>query len=894
MSRVNCFTEDDIRTKVVYTWLAGHGFNPQDIFLEHTVKIRLGRALLELESGKASKIPRVLTSSKPRSNLSVLRGRSDILVRNSQGKNLFILEIKAPGEPLDNDARDQGVSYARLLSDGNIPPFTILTNGSETKIFDSLNKEQIDGQQIPLNHPHVISGFQITGDDLRLRQEALEKLISLSPENLMHFCSEQSQYRMSRLRSEDINSGKKYIPSLYVERGRVKKMLTDFLDRERKPVVILTGPPQVGKTNFLCHFVEERISQGYPSLFYPAVSMQRGLLQEICDDFEWTLGDYNACSRFVHNKLRQVLSKSKKNLTFFIDGWNETSLEFARLIDKDVERVACSEIQIVVSFTNTAADRLLLDQAGNPSCIGDLASINVDGVGLIKSDPELMKSGRALNVVPIGKYDNDEMIQAYQNYSATYSVSVPSNHLKVCEPYLLGVAMKLFQNKRLPEMLEEPELLGRFIEYKIGRAIGLDEYNPRSLLVRLAEEMFTNGRPVSVEKALKKWELPIVTKVPIGLVDAAILIELLDADQFQSIDFYYDRERDFIVTYWAFNWLAKIDKGVNAESIFFDALRTSVGSEALGWFIRQAKHLPLLLSKEGRLPLYSDPRLRRIFIESLCYIAAQGDRHDSKKWLDYAKLVFSTDDEPLVKIEAVKLVALLSEDEEDLVAAFPDDAQLEAFVLGVLSINDKYPFYKESVGEVVLKSMAKLHGNEYFYNLADNLSESGISKTLKKIINDERYTGTIHSAALSCLAYSAPELYLKMLSEKQAVLARESFDSFCYEYLPGLSIAVSQIEEVFWPEGCWGCPDVEDEAELFSKEEYESWTALIFPVIKFFPNCDVSKRLREVLDYIASDIKNDEELRERALLRTCGCHGKQLTIAEEIQKIKGEAPKGEN
>ncbi len=45
-------SEEDIRTKIVTTWLADHGFGPCDITVEYSFEIRLGRKTLPIISEK--------------------------------------------------------------------------------------------------------------------------------------------------------------------------------------------------------------------------------------------------------------------------------------------------------------------------------------------------------------------------------------------------------------------------------------------------------------------------------------------------------------------------------------------------------------------------------------------------------------------------------------------------------------------------------------------------------------------------------------------------------------------------------------------------------------------------------------------------------------------------
>lgn len=54
---------------------------------------------------------------------------------------LILCETKGPNEILDRPAKEQGISYARLLP--RIAPLVLLTNGSQVQVFQTLNKNRI-------------------------------------------------------------------------------------------------------------------------------------------------------------------------------------------------------------------------------------------------------------------------------------------------------------------------------------------------------------------------------------------------------------------------------------------------------------------------------------------------------------------------------------------------------------------------------------------------------------------------------------------------------------------------------------------------------------------------------------------------------------------------------
>ncbi|MBW4542653.1 MAG: type I restriction enzyme HsdR N-terminal domain-containing protein [Myxacorys chilensis ATA2-1-KO14] len=592
-------SEEDVRTRVVAVWLADHGFTAESISVEFSFEIRLGRGILRVGSDEPVRSP-------------VFRPRADIVVRSCDGRNLLIVEVKAPGEPLDESAKEQGISYARLLRVGGIAPFVVLTNGNETRIYDSISSELINDIQVPTSHPYVQNGFRVTTDDIALRSAALETFVSLSPSNLIEFCRAQVAYRMRPLRDDDPYSGKKYIPALYIERNQAKQDFAKRIDREKRRVVVLAGEPQVGKTNFVCRAVEEKLESGIPCLFYPAIRIQQDLLEEIREDFEWIIHDNSAAHQIIH-RLTRIIQRVGQRLIIFIDGWNEASQELARAIDRGSERLACDEIQIAISLTNTSANRLLLDDVGNPSYIADAASIEKAAIPLFEIAPE--KLNKDFSTVEIQKYDITEVQKAYEVYARVYNVQVPSAHLTIDNPFILRIRMEIFKDKNLPEILDEPELLEQIIYLKAERVRQMNQDVVITLLISLVNEMFTKDAPVSQIKARELWALPATNDLPIGLFEAALLSKVFSGRSLPSIDFYYGRERDLLIAYLLRNWTEVLLADPNSVCLEISkTVSTGVGVEALRWFLKQPKHF-CHLQAVSKLSIQLEPVARRVISE---------------------------------------------------------------------------------------------------------------------------------------------------------------------------------------------------------------------------------------------------------------------------------------
>ncbi len=185
--------EEELKTKLLIPYLQALGFSSKELSFESGFAIRLGRQAHRT-------------------------GRLDILCKRHED-NLFVVEVKKSNDSLTNEDRDQGCSYARLLD--QIAPFVVVTNGRETKIYDSITKNELTGTaNLGEESAFFKNGYKLANEDeIRIRYEALQHFITLSPDNLRIFCNLQQSDRMKTLKGDEKERGKKYIPSLYVNRS---------------------------------------------------------------------------------------------------------------------------------------------------------------------------------------------------------------------------------------------------------------------------------------------------------------------------------------------------------------------------------------------------------------------------------------------------------------------------------------------------------------------------------------------------------------------------------------------------------------------------------------------------------------------------------------------------
>ena len=106
------------------------------------------------------------------------KGRADVLLTADVG-HIAVLELKRPGIGLTDDDRDQGLSYARLLTP--MPPLVIVSNGQTTRFYKT-----IDGApwtESGINHEvftRLVSGAAAVA--AAGRDEAIRSLLGAHPD----------------------------------------------------------------------------------------------------------------------------------------------------------------------------------------------------------------------------------------------------------------------------------------------------------------------------------------------------------------------------------------------------------------------------------------------------------------------------------------------------------------------------------------------------------------------------------------------------------------------------------------------------------------------------------------------------------------------------------------
>lgn len=575
----NLPTEEDLRSRLLLPYLAALGIGKDDIRLETAFHLQLGRTAVEVRSGEAR---------------SGVGGRLDILVRNAESDNLFIVEAKADSEVLTEADRDQGISYARLLD--RIAPFVILTNGRDTCIYDSITKARLNDETFPTESSFFANnGSLVTADDLRIRYEALSHFLGYSANNVRAFSASQRDERMAGLRGSAVDRKKKYIPELYQPRAEAGQRLDRFIDGPGA-FLALVGPSGVGKTNEVCALAE-RLGSSHVVIFLAARDLHASLAMSLVDEFNWHFSDRLAISELVR-RLDEIAIRTKQSVVIIVDGIDEASVPLFELSLGDFAarlRQFEGRVKLVVSCKSEVWGRFAFNRGDPSQLLGSLDTSWQDppGAGAPSITP------RPLSLTP---FSDDELSSVLPRYKATFGLTeTPSGQLRdhCRSPFLLRITAEVYSNsvQQLPADLSEAVLIRSWLEAKLegsrSSAIARAELEAigRALhrhTVGLHGKRITFGEMERVPEQLVRELARAPSDAPFGdeLVNQGIVVRQEDHEGRKYVSFYFGRVRDYVIA----RLTLKLDALTPDEfqALLPELLTNYVLESSLFWHLRTA------------------------------------------------------------------------------------------------------------------------------------------------------------------------------------------------------------------------------------------------------------------------------------------------------------------
>ncbi|WP_026728785.1 type I restriction enzyme HsdR N-terminal domain-containing protein [Flavobacterium denitrificans] len=547
-------SEFDITGKILLPYLKDLGIDASEISFENSFSIRLGRKKHAI-------------------------GRSDMLCTR-HGKNLFVIEVKNESKQITAEDRDQGISYARLLDE--IAPFTIISNGISTKIYDTVTKAELSGNIAEKSafwkNGHVLS----TEDELKIRYEALRNFIAMSPENLRFFCESQVNDRMGQIVGDTESPYAKFVKKLFVQRKDLTDNFESFLASE-DPVFGMVGAAGVGKTNALCSLALQKLENSF--VFFYNAAIISSPLEAISQDLNIAFSSRTETD-VVLKKLNEIGRFADKTVLIFIDAIDEcTNPKIAQeLSDMALLAKNADKIKIIVSCKTNIWNSIIKIQNTPTHLYDELNHFHQNSGSLDNPGYELtdFNDQELFNILPL-----------YQKEFGLKGTISPDLLPELRNGFFLKIFSEVYSGKQMPEKINDKDLILKYLKKtlektKMGFTTGLRTLAAIGNLIMNYEYNdieIHKKEGIDVNYILEKLEYALDANLPEDLFTRNVLIRSNSEDSY-TVSFYYSKIRDYIISFQSH----KLDKKSDNEfyNILCDFYQNHISKSALDFYIENS------------------------------------------------------------------------------------------------------------------------------------------------------------------------------------------------------------------------------------------------------------------------------------------------------------------
>ncbi|KIO76795.1 NTPase (NACHT family) [Pedobacter lusitanus] len=551
--------EEEIRGKLILPFLNELGFDLSEISLEKSFSIRLGKTE------------------------HIINGRSDVLCRRN-GKNLFIIELKKDSVDILQKDIDQGISYARALID-DIAPFTIITNGKTTKIFDSISRVDLTGKKISEHSDFWKNGYMLsTDEELRIRYEALKNFISFSDENLKIFCGNQVQDRMGPIVGNIGDPTSKFVIDLFVQRKNLQSSFNSFVDSDGSFFAIV-GTAGVGKTNTMCSLALQSLENSFV-FFYNAAIINKSPLEHIAQDLNGVFSSKSE-SNSVLKKLDELGRFLNKNVFLFIDAIDESvntniSLELSELA---VATRNLNKVKVCISCKSNIWKNILTVSGTHTHLFEELNKFH-QPIGSLDNNPGFL-------LKDFTEQELTGIVPLYRN-AFGFKGEISENLLKeLRNGFFLRIFSEVYSHKLIPEKIDDKDLIKSYLKQsfektKIDFQTGMRILSKIGIILinhKYSEWDAFNDDGLEIETLLENLNFSLNETLPEDLFARNILTKSNKEDSY-NISFYYSKIRDYVICFHSY----KLDQLGDNEfyKILDDFYSNYIGQSAIEFYLENA------------------------------------------------------------------------------------------------------------------------------------------------------------------------------------------------------------------------------------------------------------------------------------------------------------------
>lgn len=385
---------------------------------------------------------------------------SDILYKtlvNGKLRNIILVEVKRENHVISEKDIEQAINYARLLDE--IAPYSVVTNGKSTRIFDTLTKDELTNTDLGKSE-FIVSGYNLTISD-EIREVALKAFIGLDRTNLVRFCQVQSEQNFQDIKTEKIST-KSIVNEVHYNRSKYMNDFKRFL-KSKKRIYAVIGTSGIGKTNYL-YSLWEKYKDDFPMIFYSAGLLNQKIMNSIQEDFHFILKQEYSITELIRRFDDITKSNGKQRFFIIIDGLDEhpNTIELRNELNDLIKKIQNSNIYLIVSckITNEINDIWY-----NFTHFKDSLNSFGENIYLSKNLAYLDKVG-----VFVDKLDDRELIELWNRYKKAYEIkgNLNSESKKIAkEPFIMRMLAEVYQGKNVISEITEIELYNKWLNHKL-------------------------------------------------------------------------------------------------------------------------------------------------------------------------------------------------------------------------------------------------------------------------------------------------------------------------------------------------------------------------------------------------------------------------------------------
>lgn len=285
------------------------------------------------------------------------QARSDIVLEKG-GVPLAVLELKREGHALSAEDEAQGLSYARVLDP--MAPIVIVTNGDETRIFNSYTGQCLGADTLAETQfvATVDAAARLAAGNLK---QAIQTLMGNEPTIWRQAIEQLTDATIEDLTATSDNPGLPFTKDFLIQREATEEAI-DLLE-EGKRLILIEGPPLIGKSNILRDLAgRTRKADRFATLLIEVG--RSGIVQTVADglanQLNWPVTKEEARAWLMQ------LSRGDQNLhlVLALDGVDPRDKKaVAEIEDLSSSRFGVG-LRVVVAFDDSAVHRILESKGG--------------------------------------------------------------------------------------------------------------------------------------------------------------------------------------------------------------------------------------------------------------------------------------------------------------------------------------------------------------------------------------------------------------------------------------------------------------------------------------------------------------------------------------------------